>query len=257
MPSLSGSSAIRARLAADRAWSAYALGDLAPGLSEYAEWYAAPGDSPGLLMLFRSFATPVLFTIGPASALEGLLDEIQTEQRLYLSILPDILPLIQARYRVSELTLMWRMTLDAARFSPAPSAAVRLTLADLPAIERLFATGAVAGDAPDFFAPYMVEQGVYYGLYEADSLVATAGTHLLVPAEGVAAVGNVYTRRDRRGRGLATQVTASVVADVMQNSPTLDIIALNVKQSNDAALRVYQRLGFVRYCAFYEGMALV
>jgi predicted GNAT family acetyltransferase len=127
----------------------------------------------------------------------------------------------------------------------------------LPALERLFATGAEAGDAPDFFAAHMVQQGVYYGLYEAGSLVAAAGTHLLVPAEGVAAIGNVYTRRDRRGRGLAAQVTSAVVADVLRGSPALATIALNVKQTNQAALTVYQRLGFTSYCAFYEGTALV
>ena len=87
--------------------------------------------------------------------------------------------------------------------------------------------------------------------------MAAAGTHLLVPAEGVAAIGNVYTQQDRRGRGLATQVTGAVVAELVRISPALDVIALNVNMTNDAALRVYQRLGFIRYCAFYEGVALV
>src|ERR1700716_3090296 len=100
MARVSNPSAIRARLAADRAWSVYALGDLAPGLFEHTEWHASPGDSPALLMLFRAFGTPVLFTIGPAGAVEGLLGEIETEPGLYLSIRPEILPLIRARYHV-------------------------------------------------------------------------------------------------------------------------------------------------------------
>jgi len=33
-------------------------------------------------------------------------------------------------------------------------------------------------------------------------------------------------------------------------------VALNVSQRNTAALGVYERLGFARYCAFYEGLAV-
>jgi ribosomal protein S18 acetylase RimI-like enzyme len=175
--------------------------------------------------------------------------------KLYLSIRPDILPLIHARYALAHETLMWRMVLDPARFVPTPSNAVRLTLADYSALTRLHADGLPAGEAPDFFAPYMVEQGVFYGIYEGDELVAAAGTHLVAPAEGVAAVGNVYTRRDRRRRGLATQVTGAVTAELLRCMPPGALVALNVMQANTAAVTVYERLGFSRYCGFYEGLA--
>ena len=101
----------------------------------------------------------------------------------------------------------------------------------------------------------MVEQGVFYGIYEGPNLIAAAGTHLVAPSEGVAAIGNVYTRRDRRGQGLATQVTGAVAAELLRLMPPSAIIALNVVQTNLAAVKVYERLGFARYCAFYEGLA--
>jgi GNAT superfamily N-acetyltransferase len=254
MALLTDRSAIRARLTADRAWSVYALGDLAPGFFVHATWHAAADDA-ALLMLFRAFETPVLFTIGPSAGVERLLAEISAERKLYLSIRPDILPLIHAHYAVSHETAMWRMVLDPARFTTRPSSAVRLSVADYSALTRLHADGAPAGEGPDFFAPYMVEQGVFYGIFEGKDLVAAAGTHLVAPSEGVAAVGNVYTRRDRRGRGLATQVTSAVTAELLGLMPTGAIIALNVMQANAAALTVYERLGFSRYCGFYEGLA--
>ncbi len=76
-----------------------------------------------------------------------------------------------------------------------------------------------------------------------------------MPALGVAAVGNVYTRRDRRGRGLAARVTSAVTAHLLRHDPPLSTVALNVNQHNAAALRVYAGLGYERYCGFHEGLA--
>jgi ribosomal protein S18 acetylase RimI-like enzyme len=254
MPTLQDKSAIRKSLNRDRAWSVYALGDLAPGLFEHTTWHATDGDE-SLLMLFRAFDTPVLFTIGAPAGVAALLDEISAQRKLYLSVRPEILPLIHARYSVRHETLMWRMVLDRARFTARPTSAARLALTDYPALTRLHADGEAAGEAPDFFAPYMVEQGVFYGIYEGQELVATAGTHLVAPSEGVAAVGNVYTRGDQRGRGLAGQVTSAVVAELLRLLPFGAIIALNVMQANAPAVKLYERLGFARHCGFYEGVA--
>ena len=70
---------------------------------------------------------------------------------------------------------------------------------------------------------------------------------------GVCTVGNVYTRRDRRRRGLAARVTSGVVQHAIAEAvPT---IVLNVSRDNDAARRVYERLGFHCHCEFFEGEA--
>ncbi|MCC6188869.1 MAG: GNAT family N-acetyltransferase [Anaerolineales bacterium] len=256
MPPLSDLAALHAQLGADQAWSVYALGDLAPGFAQASEWHVHNTDPAGVLLLYRAFATPVLFALGPPETVALLLDEVARERALYLSVLPEILPLIQARYRVSHLTPMWRMTLAAGCFQPVPSQARRLTQADLPALEALYADGAPVGEAPDFFSAAMLSQGVYYGVFEGAGLAAAAGTHLVASQEGVAAIGNVYTRRDRRGRGLASQVTSAVAADLLTLEPPLAVIALNVRQDNLAAVRIYERLGFRRHRAFYEGLAV-
>ncbi len=257
MPQLSEISHIRAILSADRSWAVYALGDLAPGFFEHTTWHgSAAGHS--LLMLYRAFGTPLLFAFGPPAEVDPLLDELTGEADCYLSVRPEILPLIKARFHVSDETPMWRMILAAGRFRPQPGAAVRLGTADLPALQRLHAAGGTDGrpadDAPDFFSASMVAEGVYYGIYEQGELLAAAGTHLVVPAEGVAAIGNVYTLASQRGRGLATRVTGAVAAELL-GRPGLGTIALNVRQDNPAAIAVYERLGFERYCSFYEGHA--
>jgi ribosomal protein S18 acetylase RimI-like enzyme len=253
MPRETDPAALRLRLAADRAWAVYALGDLAPGLFEHTIWHVNRHDG-ALLMLYTGLKTPVLFATGAAASVRGLLEELDDWPKLYLLIRPEIMPLIQARYVVSHETAMWRMVLEPARFAQRPSRAVRLTMTDYPALLRLYTDGELTGEAPDFFAPDMVVQGVFYGVYEEGELVAAAGTHLVVPSEAVAAVGNVYTRRDRRGQGLATQVTSAVTAGLLRVMPPGAIIALNVSQTNTAALTVYRQLGFARYCEFLEGV---
>ena len=81
-----------------------------------------------------------------------------------------------------------------------------------------------------------------------ETLVAAAGTHLLSRRERVATIGNVYTRRDCRGRGLGR----TVMSAVLEALADIDTIGLNVRVDNRAAIRVYASLGFVRHCPFYK-----
>ena len=254
MPLTTDPAAIRAILETDRTWAAYALGDLAPEHFGHCEWHCA-ADRSALVLLYRAFDTPVLLTVGPPEAVRALLDEIGDEPRLYLSVRPEILPLVEERHAVEDRTAMWRMVVSPGSLtSPDQPGAVRLGRGDLCALETLYADGEPAGEGPDFFDPSMLETGVYFGVWEGDALVSAAGTHLVVPAESVAAIGNVYTRRDRRGRGRGTQVTSAVAAELVGMG--LQTIVLNVAQSNTAARRLYERIGFRRYCPFYEGMAV-
>ncbi len=219
------------------------------------EWYGAAGDERAIVLLYRAFETPVIFALGQAEAVDAILDEIKDERKMYLSIRPEILPLIKKRWRVEGETAMWRMTVDGESFWPTPRDGVaRLGPKDLPALRELYDDGRPTGEVPDFFTPEMVENGVFYGLREGGALVAAAGTHLVAPSEGVGAVGNVYTRRDRRGRGLAARVTSAVTTELLDMH--LRTIALNVNQKNAAAIRVYEKLGYTCYCPFYEGLAV-
>ena len=126
---------------------------------------------------------------------------------------------------------------------------VRLGAADVPALQRLYGDGEATGESPDFFYPSMVTDGVFFGVYEGDALVAAAGTHLFAPEEGAVAIGNIYTMRDRRGRGLGKVVTSAVLATVKD----IETVGLNVRADNLAALHLYESLGFARHCQFYEG----
>jgi ribosomal protein S18 acetylase RimI-like enzyme len=255
MPPVTDPAAIRAILQTDPRWAVYALGDLDPGLFAHSFWLRSADASPALLLLYRGFEPPVLFALGEAARVQALLDESNHDGDLYLHVRPEILPVLRRRWDIPNAVAMWRMTLNPPDYRPAPTdKAVRLGPAEVAALERLYADGRETGESPHFFLPSMVRDGVFFGLYEGTELIAAAGTHLVVPQESVAAIGCVYTRRDRRGRGLAACVTSAVVNELLRLR--LATVALNVSQENTRAVRVYERMGFVRYCAYYEGLAL-
>ncbi len=253
MPRLHDLASVREVLETDRTWSAYALGDLTPGFVEHSQWYWAGPQTRAVVLLYGRTSPPVLFSIGPAEQVASILREVPPPKLVYLSIPWAHIDLVESFAHVGQRTAMWRMYLEAAAFSPERVApALRLSADDVPALQELFKDGEAHDEAPDFFAPWMVKQGVYFGVFERGELIAAAGTHLVAEQTGVAAVGNVYTRRDRRGRGLARQTTGAVAASLLgRGIPT---IVLNVNQKNASAMAVYESLGFRRHCPFWEGL---
>jgi ribosomal protein S18 acetylase RimI-like enzyme len=245
---------IRARLLRDPGWALYALGDLAPEFAQHAEWHVRADDADAVVLVYRGFSPPVLFAAGAPGAVAGILDDWGGTGEVYLHVRPEVVRAAGSRLRSNRLRSMWRMVADVRSFKPAPAGAElsRLCGRDLVALERLYDDGSDGGERPGFFAPSMLETGVYYGIYRDGDLVAAAGTHLIAPGEGVAAIGNVYTRRDCRGHGLGRMVTGAVASDLLTR---IRLVGLNVDQSNGSAIRVYDALGFAIHCPYGEGKA--
>jgi ribosomal protein S18 acetylase RimI-like enzyme len=255
MPRLTHRDEIRPLLERDRPWAVYALGDLAPGLFEQCEWYAA-GPEASVVLVYREFEMPVVFAMGDAAGVEQALEEVGPLGRAYLSVRSEVCALVRQRYAVEHARPMWRMLLRPERFAPPRATGiVPLRAADLEELLALHRDGEASGEAPDCFTPSMLERGVYFGLREAGELVAAAGTHLFAPEERVGAIGNVYVRSDWRGRGYGRAVTAAVAAELRRCG--VETVALNVACGNTPAVRAYQALGFARYCDFYEGIAVM
>jgi len=254
MPLTADPAAIRTILERDRRWAAYALADLAPEYSAPACWRIATDGRPALLLVYRGFQPPVLFAHGAAADLAPLLTEIAAEPEFCLSVRLDAATLLRAGgYEIRDEKKMWRMAVEPARFVPQPDTAVRLGPEDYDGLVSLHRDGDAAGEAPPFFHAGMLRHGVYFGIRECGAIVAAAGTHVLAERESVAAIGNVYTRRDRRGRGFAARVTGAVTGELVRLG--LRTVVLNVGELNAAAICVYKRLGFERYCAYREGNA--
>jgi len=253
MPQLVDPFAIRARLEGDRPWSAFALADLEPPYSVHASWFVPDDSRHAIALLYRAFGTPIVLCVGQSEEWSVVLREIDASlgdtRDVYAVVRPEVLPVIRGHYHAIEERPMIRMLLDQRLFRPVPSdAGQRLGRSDLNAIQALY-----GDEPPAFFLPAMLEDGLYYGIREEGRLVTIAGTHVVARDVSVAALGNIYTRPDRRGNGLATAVTSAVARDLVR----MDVatVVLNVREDNHPAVHVYERLGFARYCNYFEVVA--
>jgi GNAT superfamily N-acetyltransferase len=239
-------------LETERLYAAYAIGDLEPGLFEECTWAGAEsgGQLQALVLLFAGLDPPALFLMGEVSGLRAILEEMPLPQQVYLNCRSEHLPLSHSHFAWQKRLTMWRMVLRPTQFSPAQDNCLRLTPSHLEPLQELYALG--GGDA---FALAQLETGIFYGLIVEEELVAAAGTHIVSPTYGVAAVGNVFTRPDRRGHGFGTRVTSAVLEELLEIG--IPDIVLNVGQDNREATAIYERLGFEFYCPFYEGPAAI
>ena len=254
MPLVTDLQRVRTALDRDRAWSAYAIGDLAPERLHFCSWYAPAADPHTLVLLYRGFTPPIVFATGDPALLSQVFVELDATT-VSLHLFSEMVDALQPTYAVTDITPMWRMTVSAESFRPAAADedVVPLDPSHAGAVAALFADAREGGEEPPFYRPSMLAEGSFRGIWEDADLIAVAGAHLFSSALGVCTIGNVYTRRDRRRRGLGARVTSAVVRNALANS--IPTIVLNVSQTNDAARRVYEQLGFRVHCAFVEGLA--
>jgi len=241
---LTGKSEIRRLLNTDRDWSLYALADLDDGMFEQCDWWA---HRDGLGLVFRALEIRPIFVLGDPDTARELLAAIP-EPSGYLNLKPEQLDAARGIYDFRHRHPMRRMFLE--NLKPRVGATEPLTTRDCAEVEQLYATGDGGGIA---FAPFQLQTGFFRGIRRNGELVAVAGVHVVSVQESVAGVGNIFTRPDFRGQGLA-QTAASAVAMALCETG-IRTIGLNVEETNAPAIRAYERIGFRAHFDYYEGPA--
>jgi ribosomal protein S18 acetylase RimI-like enzyme len=239
----------------------YGLADLDepfwPALRAFATRDAS-GELAAACLVLGSFEPPIVYAVAPPRHAPTL--------DLLGALAPDLPDAFFANLPLGALPLLAR------EFEVEPHGEhVKMELVEPDALERVDVTGVEPlgpahadelGDfyagayLPDerggrFFARSMLALGPYFGVREAGQLVSVAGLHVLSERYGVAAIGNVATRPDRRGRGLARAVTARLARALRERVAT---IGLNVHAGNAAARRCYESLGFRERLRYDEGV---
>ncbi len=248
---------IRAYLNQDRKLTTYALGDLDDAFWPDSEFFGAfrDGRIVALLLIFRGLDPCVLAAFGEPDGVRAIFAAFPPPVEVYYLFPLDMDGILSEYYRRYEIKREWRMVLDHVLFAPpSPDGIVRIQPEQADLLSGLYRHAAGPGEQIVAFSPWQIAHGCFYGVWQDGELVATAGTHVWSQAEGVAAIGNVFTRPEYRGRGYASQCTAAVAAEAL--SAGLDTIILNVREDNDPAIHVYEKLGFRRYCLFWEGPGL-
>ena len=235
---------IRRRLNADRDWSLYALADLDDGMFEHCDWWL---HGEGLGLVFRGLSIRPIFVIGDRGTTADLLAAMDVPSG-YLNLRVEQVDAADGIFAYRDRHEMQRMLID--QLQPRRGETVLLTAADLDDIEALYRTEAGAGFV---FAPEQLASGFFRGVRKGGELVAIAGVHVVSKAEGVAGVGNIFTRADHRGQGLAQVVTSAVVEALAKAG--IRSIGLNVECTNIAAIRAYERIGFRSHFHYFEGTA--
>jgi len=238
--------ALRAFLAQDRLYAAYAICDLEDREFSRTRWGAAyDGDQMVAVGLEYTGPTPQpLFVMGRPDGISAVLRDVIRPRAAYIAARTVMLPSVEAHYRVDPGPQMVRMWVDRARFRPYPATVQRLLPVEIGELNRLYQLG---------FASWLpssaIADGVYYGMRVNGQLVAAAGTHVVSPSARLAVVGNVLTHVDFRGRGFATAVTGAVTAELLR---TCDQVVLNVRADNPPAINAYRRLGYAEHARFEE-----
>jgi ribosomal protein S18 acetylase RimI-like enzyme len=233
-------------LGRDRVFAAYAIADTDDSEFEHTRFGVAldEGEPVAVVMEYRGVSPQPLFAMGDPDGISAILRDVIRPRIAYLGAKQEAFGGVREHYRTDAPAPMVRMVVEASTFRPVVGDAVRLDQGDTGHLNRLYQLGFNA-----YLPDQAVAAGIYYGVRRGTRLIAAAGTHVISPQWGVAAVGNVYTHREYRGQGLAKVVTSAVTADLLTQC---DTVVLNVRADNPPALGVYRALGYREHTQFEE-----
>jgi RimJ/RimL family protein N-acetyltransferase len=231
-------------------YTAYALGQLEPGLFERSRWFRAHGDTgSGLVLHSRGGLGDAMFVSGDPGAVGAILSIQPGPGQTYATCQPQHVDELRRVYRLANTKPMIRMGVTPATFRPVESGTViPLTGLDIRRINQLYSTEG----GSSYYAAEHIEGGVYKGVVVGGRLAAVAGTHVVSRQEQVAVVGNVFTDPRHRGQGFATACTSAVTAQLLEHCTN---VVLTVDPDNSPAVAAYRRLGYQEVCQLVEASA--
>lgn len=240
---------LRSFLEQDRLRAAYAICDLEPREFARSKWGVATrsGETMAVALEYGGLTPQPLFVMGEGEAISAVLRDVIRPRLVYLAADGSLLPAVERVYRVDPGPQMLRMWVNRQLFQPLDGPAVRLSPVDIVDLNRLYGlgfSGWLPGEA--------IANGVYYGVRGAGRLIAAAGTHVISPEGKLAAVGNVMTHADFRGRGFAKLTTSAVTQELLR---MCNEVVLNVRADNPPAIAAYRALGYREHCRFEERLA--
>ena len=241
----------------------YALADLDEPFWPHTRWLATrngDGELDALCLVLEKLELPIVHAIAPPGdpATLALLAALACElpARFYANLPLGFAPALARTHTIEprgEHLKLWLADARALGDAGEPPGIEPLGPAHAAELAEFYAGPAYLDSERGgrFFAPYMLAPFPWLGLRERGRLVCVAGLHVFSRASGVAAIGNVATVPERRGRGLARALCARLARELLAQVP---LVGLNVAAGNEPALRCYRRLGFREALRYEEAL---
>ena len=221
----------------------YTIGDLDDFFWPYTTWYAISekNEIKSIALLYTGMKPPtfLLFCEKDLYYSTELIKSIkgQLPEKFNVHLSPGLIDAFGKENIIKDYGHNYRMILARDPDSVCDKNIRRLEKTDLSAINALYK---VAYE-DNWFDSRMIESGKYFGYFNEESLIGVAGIHVYSPVFRIAALGNIATHPDFRGQRIAYKLTSALCFDLKKSA---DIIGLNVKSDNSAAIKCYRNIGF-------------
>jgi ribosomal protein S18 acetylase RimI-like enzyme len=229
----------------------YLIGDLDDFFWPYTEWYAVYdyGKIQAVALLYRGVDIPslLLFSDGDLYFPSELIKSIKNilPERFYVHLSPGLIDTLGKEKILKDYGYSYRMILSRSPAVIHDKNIRRLGLFDLDAMKELYNLSY----RDNWFDSRMLETGKYFGYFNRNKLTGIAGVHVVSTEYRIAALGNITTHPDYRGRKIGFKLTSILCSDLKND---MDIIGLNVKSDNQAAIKCYMNVGFEIRCSYNE-----
>ncbi len=234
----------------DPATYLYFLGDMDEPFATCSQFAGLVADRRlcGAALLYEEKADAVVLAAGDGeAAFPEALDLLGVPDAFSYHLPVSFADRLRDRYDLTERTEMVRM-----RLSQNPSTQLDPACRDLSEADGAKALTLSRAVPEIWFSERQFENNRFVGLFREDRLAAMAGTHVTSLRQGVAAIGSVGVHPDHRRRGYGRRVLAALLTRLGDG---YSCIGLNVAAKNEAALHLYESLGFRREFAFETGAA--
>lgn len=221
----------------------YSIGDLDNFFWPKTVWYSLKeGDEiRAIALLYVGMATPTLLAIYDKNfeLFHQLLERIKCilPNKFYAHLSPNLIDVFGKENIIESFGPHYKMALRKSPSQIFDDRIKRLSIDDIHIISGLYSKA-----YPDnWFDKRMLDTQKYFGYFSEETLVGIAGIHVYSDEYKVAALGNIATLPDYRGRQIGYKLTSQLVLDLKQS---VNYIGLNVKSDNIAAISCYRKVGF-------------
>jgi len=224
----------------------YSLGDLDDFFWPSTNWYALTNTTwiKAMILVYTGGSLSCLHALTEGENIhymeELLLSLISTfPKRFYAHLSLGLEGTLGKHYTLKSHGKHYKMALtkESALSRIDTSEVIALSMSDLNEIVSLFQ----AAYPENWFDPRLLDTNQYYGVRVSGKLVSLAGVHVYSRRYRVAALGNITTHPEYRGKGYGTAATARLCKSLLHE---IDHVGLNVKVDNASAIRCYKKLGF-------------